>query len=183
MNKTTLFNEVKLKHLKTEYFNMSPERLLELNIHSFDEYLGYKAAENLGLQYQIKDSGERIEFETGSLRDTDIDKPRYELIPTEVLRQLAMHYSQGAKKYKERNWEKGQPIDRIAGSMLRHIFSWMSGEDDENHMIAAIWNGFAIVHHEFMISIGKLPRTLVGQLGVLARKFREEEDASNSDPG
>ena len=57
-----------------------------------------------------------------------------------VLLRLARHYENGAKKYDERNWEKGIPASRFADSALRHMFKYMDGQDDEDHLIAAIWN-------------------------------------------
>jgi len=44
-------------------------------------------------QFQIKDSGERRNFDTGAKRDVDYDKPRFDLIPMTVIRQVIAHYS------------------------------------------------------------------------------------------
>ena len=129
----------------------------------------------LATMYSIKDSGIEQVFDTGAQRNSDEGKPRYDLIPPVVLKELALHYMEGGKIHGDRNWEKGQPIDRLAGSLLRHYFAWAVGEVDEPHMRALIWNAFAILYNEVMIPLGKLPRSLVGSLGVLARKYREEE--------
>lgn len=39
-------------------------------------------------QFEIKDSGERRDFDTGAKRDVDYDKPRFDLIPITVLREF-----------------------------------------------------------------------------------------------
>ena len=39
-------------------------------------------------KFEIKDSGERREFETGAKRDVDSNKPRFDLIPTTVLKKI-----------------------------------------------------------------------------------------------
>lgn len=88
----------------------------------------------------IKDSGERTEFPSGAVRDLHEGKGRCDLLPMCVLLRLARHYENGAKKYAERNWEKGIPASRFADSALRHLFKYMDGQNDEDHLIAAIWN-------------------------------------------
>ena len=89
----------------------------------------------------IKDSGDRTAFDTGAVRDIHgEDKGRFDLLPMCVLMRLARHYEAGAKKYAERNWEKGIPCHSYADSALRHICKYMDGWKDEDHLIAAIWN-------------------------------------------
>jgi hypothetical protein len=99
----------------------------------------------------VKDSGKREEFNTGSRRDTQDNKPRFDLIPSGPLYRLAMVYSRGAKKYGDRNWEKGQPITRYMASAMRHLLAWSVGLQDEDHLAQAVWNIFAMMHTETMI--------------------------------
>lgn len=89
---------------------------------------------------EIKDSGERTQFETGAVRDMREGKGRCDLLPMCVLLRLAKHYENGCKKYGDRNWEKGIPAHSFADSALRHLFKYLDGWDDEDHLIAAIWN-------------------------------------------
>ena len=89
---------------------------------------------------EIKDSGERTQFASGAVRDMHEGKGRCDLLPMCVLLRLARHYEQGAKKYEDRNWEKGIPAHSFADSALRHLFKYMDGWTDEDHLIAAIWN-------------------------------------------
>jgi hypothetical protein len=93
----------------------------------------------------IKDSGERRRFETGSVRDIQEGKGRYDLIPWEAIHELALHCEAGAKKYGERNVEKGIPMHSLIDSAIRHLSCYMRGMNDEPHLRAALWNiAFAI---------------------------------------
>jgi hypothetical protein len=59
----------------------------------------------------------------------DSDKLRMDLIPPEVIEQLATVLTYGAKKYSDRNWEKGIKYNRVYGALQRHLNRWMMGED------------------------------------------------------
>ncbi len=74
---------------------------------------------------------------------------RFALIPYEALWGLAEHYGKGAKKYAERNWEKGYKWALSEDAMMRHYFLWKGGErfDEEtgsHHLIAVIWHAIAM---------------------------------------
>lgn len=100
------------------------------------------------MKYKTKDSGEREEFETGSRRDTQEGKPRFDLIPTGPLTRLAHLYGRGAEKYDDWNWAKGQPLSRVYASMFRHMIAWREGDRSEDHLAAVAWNAFALMHFE-----------------------------------
>ena len=88
----------------------------------------------------IKDSGERTQFQSGAVRDMHEGKGRCDLLPAAALLKLAQHFEAGAKKYGDRNWEKGIPINSFIDSGLRHLLKYMDGQDDEDHLTAAAWN-------------------------------------------
>lgn len=100
------------------------------------------------LDYITVDSGEREEFDTGSVRDTQEGKPRYDLIPPGPLRRLADLYARGAEKYDEHNWAKGQPVSRFLASAMRHLEAARTGDKVEDHWAAVVWNVMAIMHFE-----------------------------------
>lgn len=89
---------------------------------------------------EIKDSGTRREFETGALRDMEEGKGRLDLLPAVAILRLSRHFENGIKKYGERNWEKGIPISSFIDSALRHLFQYVDGKTDEDHLCAAAWN-------------------------------------------
>ena len=92
------------------------------------------------IKKMIKDSGERTEFESGAVRDMHEGKGRFDLLPMCVLMRLARHYETGCLKYGDRNWERGIPCHSFADSAMRHFVKYMDGQNDEDHLIAAIWN-------------------------------------------
>lgn len=88
----------------------------------------------------ILDSGERTEFNTGAVRDMHEGKGRMDLLPWEALIEVSKHCEEGAKKYGERNCEKGIPIHSLIDSAFRHLAKYTIGMDDEPHLRAAAWN-------------------------------------------
>lgn len=130
--------------------------------------LAYSATQNEAINnaltevsgtFVTKDSGERQEWETGSRRDTQAGKPRYDLIPALPLRRLADLYARGAEKYGEFNWQKGQPVSRYYASLFRHMQQWAEGDATEDHLAAVAWNAFAIIWTEDACDQGRLPST------------------------
>lgn len=59
----------------------------------------------------------------------DHDKPRTDLLPTDVLEGVAQVLTVGAKKYADRNWEKGMKWSRPYGALLRHLWAFWRGEE------------------------------------------------------
>lgn len=65
-------------------------------------------------------------------------------VPSAVL-ELSIHYEEGAKKYCERNWEKGIPCHCYVDSALRHGTKLCRGDKDESHDRALMWNIFGLL--------------------------------------
>ena len=63
----------------------------------------------------------------------------FKTIPMAIM-EVSKHYEEGAKKYAERNWEKGIPAHCYVDSGVRHLLKWLDGWDDEPHDRAFIWN-------------------------------------------
>lgn len=105
---------------------------------------------------EVKDSGTRQDFGTGSVRDSRDGKGRYDLLPPKAMRRVARHFENGAKKYGDRNWEKGQPLSRYLDSALRHVFNLLEGHHDEDHAAAAAWNLLAFIETSERVESGEL---------------------------
>ena len=88
----------------------------------------------------IKDSGERTKFSTGAVRDMHAGKGRMDLLPVSGIIELSKHCEAGAIKYGEHNVDKGIPQHSLIDSALRHLFKYLRGDKDENHLVAALWN-------------------------------------------
>lgn len=109
---------------------------------------------------QLKDSGKRQEFDTGSRRDTRDGKGRYDLLQWRAIHLVARQLEEGAKKYGERNWEKGQPLSRYLDSATRHLALHAKGATDERHDVATAWNILCMIDTAERIKEGLLPAEL-----------------------
>jgi len=108
----------------------------------------------------VVDSGEQQSFKTGAVRDTQVHKGRYDLLPPCAIERLAKHFENGAVKYQDRNWERGIPLMRYLDSALRHMFKLLDGQTDEDHAAAAMWNIACYIQTEKWIKEGILPKEL-----------------------
>lgn len=65
-----------------------------------------------------------------------------------ALDRIAKWYEAGARKYSDRNWEKGTSYSRCLDSAIRHMNKYRMGMRDEDHLAALVWNLFAYIHYE-----------------------------------
>lgn len=79
-------------------------------------------------------------FSTGAVREDKTGKGRCDLLPMCALIRLSRHYEAGTEAHGERNWEKGLPMHSFLDSAIRHLFKYMDGQTDEDHLCAAAWN-------------------------------------------
>lgn len=100
------------------------------------------------MDFETKDSGLRQEFDSGAVRDTQDNKPRYDLIPPKGLKRVAELFARGAYKYDDHNWRKGMPSSRFMASLLRHVEAYRRGERDEDHIAAVVFNALALIEFE-----------------------------------
>jgi hypothetical protein len=102
------------------------------------------------MKYQTKDSGKRINYNSGMRRDTQEGKPDFQLCLTDfmpykdqMLTRWAELMARGADKYGRRNWQLANSqdeLDRFKSSAFRHFMQWLCGEDDEDHGAAVFFN-------------------------------------------
>jgi len=127
----------------------------------------------------------------------DEGKLRYGLIPTDSMREVTKVFTMGAKKYADRNWEKGMAWSRTYEAMQRHLQAWWSGESRDpesgySHMAHAVVNGLFLIAYELR-DIGtddrenlhkRDPRALINpepevdKLSEMFKKKRKEEESS-----
>jgi hypothetical protein len=93
-----------------------------------------------GYNMEIKDSGNRRTFETGAQRDCAEGRGRMDLLPWSAIIEVSKHCENGAKKYGEHNVDKGIPTSSLCDSACRHLAKYLSGETDEDHLLASAWN-------------------------------------------
>jgi|ERR1035437_2110461 hypothetical protein len=93
--------------------------------------------------FTTKDSGEREQFQSGMVRDTQSGKPRYDLIDRAFLKRWAGLMARGAVKYGEENWRQAASeaeLKRFQASAVRHMFQWLDGDTTEDHAVAVAFN-------------------------------------------
>lgn len=113
-------------------------------------------------EFVTKDSGVREVYATGMKRDTEAGKARLDLafpigVPYEeqLLVRLGYLLARGAEKYGERNWESGydaKALARARSSALRHLVQWLTGQTDEDHAAAVIFN---LMQAEYLKRLGE----------------------------
>ena len=81
--------------------------------------------------------------------DTNPTKPRYDLIPTWLLTDLATLYADGASRFGERNWELANAKEDLVSfkaSAFRHFMDYMNGAENEDHLARTIFNLAGMEH-------------------------------------
>ena len=105
-------------------------------------------------KFETKDSGKRYSEDSGFQRDTQEDKPRFNLLlpkgipySEQPLTRFAELMSRGADKYNDRNWEKAdspEALERAKESLLRHAMQLCCDEEDEDHFAGVMFNAMFI---------------------------------------
>lgn len=95
-------------------------------------------------EFTIKDSGERMTFDGGMVRDVQTGKTLYHLVlDGPMFVRWAEHLTKGAAKYSESNWLKAEgpaELARFRASAFRHFIQWYRGDTDEDHASAVFFN-------------------------------------------
>jgi len=95
-------------------------------------------------------------FSTGAIRDNSKNKEEYvETISWTAFRRYSQYMSAKAVVYGKGNFKKGIDIDSYEESLLRHITKYLINkyeggdlEKDQDHLSAAVFNLFGIMHEE-----------------------------------
>ena len=94
--------------------------------------------------FVVKDSGVRVKFDSGMVRDVADDKINWSLVADgPMLQRWAVHLTKGAKKYAARNWMQAEgqaEYDRFRESAFRHFMEWYNGKRDEDHGAGVMFN-------------------------------------------
>lgn len=74
---------------------------------------------------------------------------RFSLIPPDFLWALAEHYGKGARKYEDRNWQRGYNWSLSLDALERHLTLWKGGEThdpetDTHHLVCVAWHAIAL---------------------------------------
>jgi hypothetical protein len=92
--------------------------------------------------------------QTGAQREK-LDVLPYDLVPFQEMTEAYVRVAEfGAKKYEPWNWSKGLSRVQLLGSLLRHAFSYLRGEDRDKqsgllHTDHILWNAAALSHNVY----------------------------------
>lgn len=64
-------------------------------------------------------------------RKDDSGKNRVDLLPVDALEEVSKVLTFGARKYADRNWEKGMAWSRVYGACIRHLWAFWRGEETD----------------------------------------------------
>ncbi len=83
----------------------------------------------------------------------DGEKTRYDLFSPKTLELVGDVFTFGAKKYADRNWEKGMAWSRMFNAAMRHLWAFWRGDrlDPESqlpHLAHAAWCVLALLHYD-----------------------------------
>lgn len=86
-------------------------------------------------------------------RKNDDQKTRYDLLPQRPLHLLAEVYTFGAGKYSDRNWEKGMRWGRVFAAIMRHLWAFWGGENNDEesglpHLAHAAFGCLALMEYK-----------------------------------
>lgn len=108
--------------------------------------------------FVTKDSGKRQHYDSGMNRDVEDGKTdfTYLIIPGVPYEDQPIHrimelYMRGAEKYGRNNWQKAnskEEMERFKRSLFRHWMQYLSGDRDEDHIAAVVWNAICVMYME-----------------------------------
>jgi len=94
-----------------------------------------------------------VEADNKGLRYSE-GKLRYDLFPPDAYEEIVKVYTEGARKYASRNWERGMDWSQCLRALKSHLNKWELGKthDDEltecRHLAMVAWNAIALLTYE-----------------------------------
>ena len=86
----------------------------------------------------------------GLKNDIKDKKIRWDLLPLDILNDIAMVYTAGAEKYGDNNWQNLENgYERYKGALLRHLYAATKEVKDEEtgcyHLAQVAWNAISML--------------------------------------
>jgi 5'(3')-deoxyribonucleotidase len=137
-----------VRNLEIDRTEAAPPSYLIPNPPPFDEFLPAPATADLGILGEVR----IVDPKSGGEKGQKL--VRYDLLPHDALDLVATHFGLGARKYADRNWERGYAWGLSYGAALRHLSLFWQGEDmDEDpalgqpspHLAAAAFHILALL--------------------------------------
>lgn len=110
--------------------------------------------------------------DTGAVRES-LGVPYFRQLPLEALAAGAASLEYGAKKYSDRNWEKGLPWQQMIDSLRRHLDDFERGHDrDDNENGSGLHQVCMIMASAMMLSA-----SVIRDIGVDDRMIGVDDKA------
>lgn len=110
--------------------------------------------------------------ETGALREA-LGVPYFRQLPLEALAAGAASLEYGAKKYANRNWEKGLPWQQMIDSLRRHLDDFERGRDFDDGADGSDLHQVCMI----MASSMMLTASVIRGIGVDDRMHKVDDEA------
>jgi hypothetical protein len=91
--------------------------------------------------------GRRLEFYNTGAKRSHIEG-RYDLVPVEGMHRVAAAMAHGAQRFGRDNWLKGMPIEDCLNHAIKHIYDYISGCREEDHLGHAAANLMMAAHFD-----------------------------------
>jgi hypothetical protein len=147
------FNVVDMGTATARLLRCTVENFKRLTSNPYESDLPDACENAYGFNFQ----SDNRTFDSGAKRDSAAGKPRPDLLSPFATMRRGRVMELGARKYGERNWEKGMPLSVFAASANRHFIQFMAGDTDEDHLAHCAFNLDAIMHGQEMIKRGIWP--------------------------
>lgn len=123
-----------------------------LNVETLDDMIVKKMQAATHIREDASEEEKRAAVEVGGARFNE-GKVRFDLVPPDALWELAKVYTFGARKYRDRNWEKGMSWGICFAAAMRHLWKWWRGERNDpesgiHHLAHAAWNCLSALAYE-----------------------------------
>jgi len=110
------------------------------------------------------------------------EKLKWSLVDSDALVPMVQVLEFGANKYAPDNWKKGLPTLEICESLIRHLYAYMNGEDNDTesglpHVGHIMANSmFLSYHHQFLASMDNRRTDANKQFAAYKNKIRSVDD-------
>lgn len=130
---------------------LSNDEFLDFTVDRWDDFNTITYQDEPPVTLEINDPFPGMaEFDGGGVRSSDDGKPMFDMLlvshleyDEQVLTRAALRMAEGAETYGARNFEKfadSDALERCKSSLLRHVFQYIAGETDEDHLAAVVCN-------------------------------------------
>jgi hypothetical protein len=111
-----------------------------------------KSCYNASLNDETPPNPPEVQLSPSGSKRYNIGKPQIHQVPIELLMGAAESFTRGEAKYGKWNWAKGNYFSVPYDSLMRHLITWLNGEDNDqesglHHLKHAASNLAMLMHY------------------------------------